>query len=141
MLLRHGQKLTLQGAGDGRRRYLYAGDAANAFNFLLHRGVKGETYNLGSYDEISHRQLSETLLEFVKPLGYNSSDVEAWIETKPGRPYVDSGSAMDCSKIRALGWEQQVSFEEGLKRTVQWYSAHGDTWWAGPEKTVVPAAS
>lgn len=137
MLLRHGQKLPLQGAGDGSRRYLYAGDAANAFNVLIHKGTSGETYNLGSYDEVSHRKLCETLLELVKPPGYDSSGVEAWIDRKPGRPYVDSGSTMDVSKLRALGWDQKVSFDEGLKRTVQWYFAHGDTWWGDAVKNVI----
>ena len=140
MLLRHGQKLPLQGAGDGSRRYLYVGDAANAFNVLLHKGVAGETYNLGSYDQVSHRELCETLLALVKPPGYDKSGVEAWIDRKPGRPYVDSGSNMDVSKLRALGWEQNVSFAEGLKHTVQWYFAHGDTWWGDAVKSIIPGA-
>lgn len=140
MLLRHGHKLPLQGSGDGSRRYLYVGDAANAFNFLLHKGVGGETYNLGSYDEVSHRDLCETLLELVKPPGYDKLGVEAWIDRKPGRPYVDSGSRMDVSKLRALGWDQNVSFTEGLKHTVQWYFAHGDTWWGDAVKKILPAS-
>jgi len=138
MLLRHGHKLTLQGAGDGKRRYLYVGDAVNAFNLLLHKGVHGETYNLGSYDEVSHRQLCETLLETVKPPSYDGSDVESWIDRRPARPYTDFGSTMDVSKLRALGWDKNVSFEEGLKRTVEWYTAHGDTWWGGAEKIIYP---
>lgn len=140
MLLRRGLKLPLQGAGDGRRRYLHAADAANAFNVLLHQGVAGEVYNLGSDDEITHRKLCEKLLELVRPAGYDSSKVDAWIDSKPGRPYVDSSSLMDCSKIRALGWEQKIRFDDGLRRTVQWYSAYGDTWWGGAESAVIPAA-
>lgn len=103
MLLRHDHKLTLQGAGDGKRRYLYVEDVVNAFNLLLHKGVHGETYNLGSYDEVSHRQLCETLLETVKPSSYDGSDVEAWIDRRPARPYNDFGSTMNVSKLRALG--------------------------------------
>ena len=142
MLLRRGQKLTLHGGGHQRKRYLYAGDAANAFNILLHRGVSGEVYNLGSYDEISNRDLSATLLDYVNPPGSDSSSenssLDAWIQTMPGRPYVDSGTRLDCEKLRALGWEQKVGWEEGLRRTAAWYSAHGDTWWGNIEKTMVP---
>ena len=108
MLLQHGQKLTLHGGGHQRKRYLYAGDAANAFNTILHKATAGEVYNLGSYDEISNRDLAAKILECVRPPGGDPSgggaSLDAWIQTVPGRPYTDSGSGLDCEKLRALGW-------------------------------------
>ena len=142
MLLRRGLKLTLHGEGLQRKRYLYASDAANAFNTILHNGLNGDVFNLGSYDEISNRDLSAHLVEMVTALRNGSmnghghgSDVEAWIKTIPGRPFKDLGSRLDCEKLRALGWEQKVSWEDGLKRTVDWYNRHGDTWWGDISKT------
>lgn len=139
MLLQYGQKLTLHGGGQQRKRYLYAGDAANAFNTILHKAAAGEVYNLGSYDEISNRDLAAKILECISPPDSDSSSedvsLDAWIQTMPGRPYEDSGSGMDCEKLRALGWEQKVGWEEGLSRTVEWYSAHGKTWWGDLGKT------
>lgn len=133
MLLRRGRKLTLHGGGHQRKHYLYVGDAANALNVLLHKGVAGEVYNLGSKDEISNRDISGALIKYVIKANDNSSSedvsLDHWIETVPGRPYVDSGSCLDCRKLQALGWGQKVGWEEGLERTVDWYSAYGDTWW------------
>ncbi|KAL9126724.1 MAG: hypothetical protein Q9217_004269 [Psora testacea] len=139
MLLRKGLKLTLHGGGLQRKRYLYAGDAVNAFNVILHKGSNGDIFNLGSYDEISNRNLSARLIDIVNLPGSDSSsgkrsNLDAWIRTVPGRPYVDSGSRLDCSKLRSLGWDQKVGFDEGLQRTVEWYSAYGDTWWGDIDK-------
>ncbi|KAG7002089.1 dTDP-4-amino-4,6-dideoxygalactose transaminase [Physcia stellaris] len=133
MLLQHREKLTMHGGGTQRKRYLYAGDAANAFNVLLHRGVAGKIYNLGSSTQISNRDLGATLLNYVNLGGSDSSSdsssLDSWIETVPGRPYADSNSGLDCRKLKALGWEPRVPWEEGLRRTVEWYARFGDTWW------------
>ena len=144
MLLRRGLKLTLHGGGFQRKRYLYAGDAANAFNVILHRGIKGDIFNLGSCDEISNRDLAAYLVDLANPPGSDSSSggsspsssLDAWITTMPGRPYADSGSGLDCTKLRSLGWEQKVSFEQGLRRTFDWYAVYGDTWWGDLSKSL-----
>lgn len=143
MLLHRNLKLPLQGSGSQHRRYLYAGDAANALNILIHRGAGGSVYNLGSSDDITNRSLCTTLLKLIRPPGYDDGgDKEAWIEAAPGRPVVGrgQGSAMDCSKLRALGWEQKVGLEEGLRRTVEWYAVHGETWWGDVGETLVPGS-
>ena len=87
----------------------------------------GEVYNLGSPDELTNYALCETLLKLVQPPG--PTDVDAWIQSAPDRPFHDRGSGLNCSKLRSLGWEQTVSMEEGLRRTAAWYSAHGESWW------------
>lgn len=107
MLLRQGFKLTIHGGGFQRKRYLYAGDAANAFNVILHKAGNGDIFNLGSYDEISNRDLSACLTDLVVSLGSNSSsgesaNLDAWIKTIPGRPYADSGSRLVCEKLRSF---------------------------------------
>lgn len=144
MLLQRGLKLTLHGGGHQRKRYLYAGDAANAFNIILHQAVGGDIFNLGSPDEISNRDLCAILLEHVNPSGSDSSSdsssLDEWIQTTPGRPYVDSGNRLDCSKLRSLGWDQKIGFDLGLQRTVKWYSAHGETWWGDISKKLVPSS-
>lgn len=140
MLLQRGLKLPLHGGGGQTRRYLYAGDAANAFNIMLHRGKGGEIYNLGCgpQDELTNKALCGLLLQHVKPPGYEPSNVDAWILSAPDRPFVDRGCGLDCTKLRSLGWEQKVAFDEGLRRTVDWLAAHGESWWGDVGKTLVP---
>ena len=61
-LLSRGQPVVLHGDGSPTRRYLFAGDAADAFDTILHKGQLGQIYNVGSYDEISNLDLCERLL-------------------------------------------------------------------------------
>ena len=63
--------MVLHGDGSPTRRYLFAGDAADAFDTILHKGTLGHIYNVGSYDEISNIQLCGMLL---KELGIASDD-------------------------------------------------------------------
>ncbi len=134
MLLRKGHKLTLHGGGAQCKRYLHAEDAANAFDAILHKAQSGEIFNLGSIDEISNRDLSTRLIDIVNPPGSdsssgNSSNIDDWIKITPGRPYTEKACGLDDSKLKSLGWHQNISFDDGLKQTVDWYFAHGDTWW------------
>lgn len=144
MLLTRDKPLPLHDGGWQRKRYLYAGDAANAFNYILHLAPPNSCYNLGPYDpesEISNSNISLKLISLVHPPTHavdgtgpadqevNGNGTNKWFQTVPGRPYVDAGQGMDCGKLRDLGWEQKVSLDEGLKRSVAWYVANGDVWW------------
>ena len=113
MLLRQSFKLTIHGGGFQRKRYLYAGDAANTFNIILHKAGNRDIFNLGSYDEISNRDLSARLADLVASNSSSgeSADLEAWIKTIPGRPYADSGSSLDCEEVR--------SFKEAVHEVVR----------------------
>lgn len=122
------------------RRYLYAGDAANAFNTIFHCGTAGEIYNVGSRDEISNRDLCLALVKLVDPPINGHSASDGWIQCTADRVNFDRGSGVNDSRLRSLGWEQKVSLEEGLRRTVDWYLTHGETWWGDLGKVLVPSS-
>jgi hypothetical protein len=125
----------LHGNGTNTRRYLYAGDAANAFDTILHKGEIGEIYNVDSRDEISNIDLSMKLLRhFDIPAG----PAGTWIQYTKDRPFNDKRYAVDATKLRTLGWEQTMSFEEGLKITVDWYREFGKRWWGDVEGVLTP---
>lgn len=128
--------LPLYGAGNNTRRYVYAGDVADAFNTIMHRGTPGEVYNIGSAHEISNRELCGRLIKAISPPGCDTSDVSAWLDPTPDRPFHDHGSGLDCSKLQALGWKQTVDFNQGLQSTVDWYVKHGERWWGHVMKHV-----
>jgi dTDP-glucose 4,6-dehydratase len=124
-LLQRGRKMILHGDGSPTRRYLFAGDAADAFDTILHKGLNGHIYNIGSRDEIANKELCQLLLK-----QFNIEvDYEKWVEHTHDRPFNDMRYAVDAGKISKLGWTQKTSFEKGLKMTVDWYKQFGETWW------------
>lgn len=122
-LLQRGRPLIIHGDGEHTRRYLYAVDAADAFDTILHKGSIGQVYNVGSADEISNLELCSKLLEIFGIRGK-----QGWIEHVQDRPFNDRRYAVDATKLKQLGWEQKTSFEDGLRATVRWYQDF-PSWW------------
>jgi len=127
--------MVLHGDGSPTRRYLYAGDAADAFDTILHKGQLGQIYNVGSFDEISNLALCSKLLA---EMGMQSADFTRWVKYTHDRPFNDHRYAVDATKLRQLGWEQRTSFEDGLKITVEWYRQFGERWWGDITKVLCP---
>ena len=137
-LLRRQRPMILHGDGSPTRRYLYAGDAADAFDTILHKGTLGQIYNVGSYDEISNLQLCRLLLNEVKIPCENDDDFNKWVKYTQDRPFNDHRYAVDGTKLRQLGWEQKTTFAQGLKTTVEWYTQFGEEWWGDISKVLSP---
>lgn len=125
-LLNRGRKCILHGDGSPTRRYLFAGDAADAFDTIFHKGEVGQIYNIGSRDEISNRDLCGLLMD---EFGLARGDWDKWVEHTHDRPFNDMRYAVDAAKIAKLGWTQKTSFAKGLKLTVDWYRTFGESWW------------
>ena len=133
-LLHRRSPVVLHGNGSNTRRYLYAGDAADAFDTILHKGQIGEIYNVDSRDEISNLDLAVNLLShFGLP-----ESASTWIQYTKDRPFNDKRYAVDATKLRNLGWKQKTGFEEGLKITVDWYREFGERWWGDVEGALTP---
>lgn len=131
-LLQRQRPLSLHGDGQHTRRYLYAGDAADAFDTILHKGVVGQIYNVDSRDEISNVDLAKKLLAV-----FGITDVDHRIQYTQDRPFNDRRYAVDGSKLRKLGWKQNVSFEDGLAATVRWYGKFS-SWWGQIDAILSP---
>lgn len=129
--------LLLHGDGLHTRRYLFASDATDAFDTILHRGVIGATYNVGSADEISNLQLCSQLLQHF---GYDTTapgfTLADHVRHTADRPFNDRRYAVDATRLCELGWRQKVRFEDGLRRTVVWYRRYGERWWGDVTKVV-----
>jgi dTDP-glucose 4,6-dehydratase len=115
--------LTVPLYGDGRnvRDWTYVLDNARAQWLVLTEGVPGHIYNIGAGNELSNRELTYAILE---RFGVG----EEMIEFVADRPGHDLRYSVDTTKIRALGWEPELSFEEALDRTIAWYRERED-WW------------
>jgi hypothetical protein len=129
MLLQRQQKLLLHGDGSPTRRYLYAGDIVDALDTIFHKGVIGQIYNIASKDEISNTDICHKLLDNFGLAHESPTDLMKWVQHTEDRPFNDQRYATDGSKLTALGWQPKTSFDEGLRRTVDWYRRFGEVWW------------
>ena len=111
--------------GDGKytRDWLFVNDHAIAIDLVFHKGKKGETYNIGGFNEWQNIDLIKLLcnqmdLKLGRVEG-TSLDLITYVKDRPGH---DLRYAIDASKInKELGWKPSVTFEEGLSETIDWY--------------------
>jgi dTDP-glucose 4,6-dehydratase len=118
--------------GDGRnvRDWLHVDDHCRAIDLLIDQGITGDVYNIGGGNEVMNVDLTHRILE---ALGKPTSLIKP-VADRPGH---DRRYCLDTSKLRALGWAPQVPFEDGLRRTVDWYRR--EQWWWRPIKEQDPA--
>lgn len=109
--------------GDGMqvREWIFVRDHSRAIDFILHKGMPGEVYNIGTNEE---RPNIETLKAILAELGLGEEKLEH-VKDRPGH---DRRYAIDSSKLRALGWAPTYSFEQGIKETVHWF-IENKAWW------------
>ena len=119
----HGDRLPVYGDGMQVRNWIHATDFARAIGHVLDHGVPGEVYNAGGPDECPN-------LEVVQRIISLSGADESLIEYVADRPGHDRRYSLSSDKVRALGWEPRVRFEDGLAETVRWYREN--TWWWEP---------
>lgn len=117
-----GKSLPVYGDGKQSREYIYVDDHCAAIDLLLHEGTAGEIYNISS-------EKSQENLTVVKLLLKTFGKDESVVEHVADRPGHDRRYALDAAKLRReLHWKPTVAFEEGLRRTVEWYREH-EGWW------------
>ncbi len=116
-----GRPLPLYGDGMQVRDWLYVQDHVTGIDTVLHKGVAGEAYNIAGECEQHNIDVIRLML---RNLG-KSEDLIHHVADRPGH---DRRYAMNCDKLRALGWQRQHTFEEALRETVQWYVAN-EWWW------------
>ncbi len=105
--------VTLWGSGTPMREFLFVNDMAEAVVFALENKLPDYLYNIGTGEDLTIRQLAETIQKIT---GHQGEII--WDSTKPdGTPR----KLMDISKMHELGWKHQVKLEEGIKRTYDWF--------------------
>lgn len=110
-----GQNLPVYGDGRHIREWTYVDDNCRAIRTVLEKGEPGEVYNIGSGHELSTLEVTERILEELnKP-----RDLIEFVEDRPGH---DRRYSLDCEKIRNLGWSPKTSFDEGMRKTVEYYT-------------------
>jgi dTDP-glucose 4,6-dehydratase len=119
----HRKPLPVYGEGLNVRDWLWVEDHARAIDQVFHKGQDGETYNIGGFNEWRNIDLVHLLCRIMdEKLGRTQGDSASLITFVKDRAGHDQRYAIDASKIhRELGWSPTLQFEEGLRRTVDWY--------------------
>lgn len=126
--IRNNKPLPVYGKGENIRDWLYVEDHARAIDIIYHKGRKGETYNIGGFNEWKNIDLIHLLVKVCdRLLGRTNGESEKLITYVTDRAGHDLRYAIDADKIKnELGWEPSLQFEEGLEKTVQWYLDNQD---------------
>jgi len=124
--IKNNKPIPIYGKGENVRDWLYVVDHARAIDVIFHKGVIGETYNIGGHNEWTNIKLIKLLCEIMdKKLGRAPGTSAKLITYVTDRAGHDLRYAIDATKIkRELGWEPSLQFEEGLEKTVDWYLAN-----------------
>jgi dTDP-glucose 4,6-dehydratase len=113
--------LPLYGDGLQRRDWLFVDDHCRGVLLAAEQGAPGEAYNIGGGHERTNLEVTSLILrELQKP--------ESLIERVADRPGHDRRYALDCAKIRQLGWQSSAAFEANVAATVAWYREN-EAWW------------
>jgi dTDP-glucose 4,6-dehydratase len=120
--LLEGKKVPLYGDGLNVRDWIHVLDHNRAVDQIVHHGVMGHTYCVGSNNEKTNREITDIILS---TLGLGEEMIE-YVEDRKGH---DRRYAIDNTKVCThLQWKPEISFEEGVKETIQWYAKNQD-WW------------
>ena len=115
-----GEKVPVYGDGMNVRDWLYVYDHCSAIDTVLHKGKVGEVYNIGGHNEKTNMEITKIILE---AMGKDESSIR-YVEDRLGH---DRRYAIDNHKIQSeLGWEPSLTFEEGIKLTIDWYLNNQD---------------
>ena len=120
--------IPIYGKGENIRDWLYVEDQARAIDLVFHKGMIGETYNIGGHNEWKNIDLIRLLCSILdRKLNRDSGTSAGLITYVTDRAGHDLRYAIDASKIRQeLGWEPSLQFAEGLEKTVDWYLSNSE---------------
>lgn len=115
-LLKENKKVTIQGDGSCVRAFLHAEDTAKAFAKILEIGKIGEIYNIGCDEDMEYSvmEVAKMLIKKIK----NTEDYNEWIEYVADRPFNDQRYYISNQKVKDLGWDIRVKFEDGINQLI-----------------------
>ncbi|MCQ2789171.1 MAG: dTDP-glucose 4,6-dehydratase [bacterium] len=118
--LKKGEKVPVYGDGLNVRDWLYVYDHCEAIDVVLHNGKFGEVYNIGGHNEKTNMEITHLILD---AMGKDESSIK-YVEDRLGH---DRRYAISNDKItKELGWKPSITFEEGIKLTIDWYLKNQD---------------
>jgi dTDP-glucose 4,6-dehydratase len=125
-----GMPVPVYGHGEQRREFLHVDDWVRGSITVLEHGEPGLLYNIGAGTELSNLELAERIVALVGA----SDDLISFVPDRPGH---DFRYGVTSDRLRGLGWEPTIGFDEGLASTVAWYREHRQWLYAAHNVDVV----
>ena len=117
------KSIQIHGTGAATRSFLYVTDAAKALDLIMRKGIVGEIYNIGAEEEMSILELASWL---VNSLNFEQQKIEFVND----RVFNDKRYFIFSGSLHKLGWKPEITLENGLKMTLEWYEKNADKlWW------------
>ena len=109
-LLREGKKCTIHGtkSAEIQRAFMHVDDVINAVDIVWKMGTSGETYNIGSQDEISVMELTKLMIKIIT----GTENYDNYMSFVTDRPFNDSRYYISSGKIKDLGWSQKKNYND-----------------------------
>ena len=126
------KKIPIYGSGKNVRDWIHVDDHCNAIFQVLKKGKKGTSYNIAGDNEIDNLTIIKKILSIMnKP-----EDMIEYVKDRPGH---DFRYSLSSNKIKyELGWKPKITFEDGLKDTIQWYLENEEWWKDISSETLIP---
>lgn len=115
------KSVPLYGKGLNKREWMYVEDTCKGIELVFDKGRDHHIYNISGGEELTNLELTHTILRVM-------GKEKNMIKHVPDRLGHDLRYAMNASKVRALGFRPQISFEKGLRQTIDWYLSN-PIWW------------
>jgi dTDP-glucose 4,6-dehydratase len=115
--LQNNKKIPIYGDGSAKRKYLFVGDACEAYLTIMEYGQIGNIYEMESHNEFTALEMAHKFISILKP----SDMVDKWIEHVPDRAFHDSRYIVNPLTLTELGWSAKTPFTTGLSQTIEWY--------------------
>ena len=126
----------IYGDGQNIRDWLFVEDHCKAIEAIINYGNIGETYNIGSNNEITNIDIVNMICKYLDKLsprkcGASYCELIKFVDDRPGH---DFRYAINSTKInKNLGWEPEIVFEDGILKTIEWY-LNNEEWWRTIQK-------
>ena len=123
-LLKKRKPVTIQGDGSCKRSFLHVEDACSAFELIITKGVIGEIYNIGCDEDMEYSvlEVGRKLIKMIIAINNDendNNDIDKWIQYIEDRPFNDKRYYISNEKLKKLGWNIEINFDDGLKQLVK----------------------
>lgn len=118
------KKISIYGDGKNIREWIFVEDCVDAIFSIIKKGQVGESYNIGSGEQISNIAIAESIIKLIKPDIKTKKNLIEFVEDRPAH---DIRYQLNLSKVRKhIKWKPKISFNSGIRKTVNWYMQNLD---------------